>query len=362
MSSTTDLIAFITDTHVGARNSSKVFRELFRSYYKDVFFPYIKKTGIKKIYHGGDFFDNRNSITLSDIDFIVNEFIPWLEDSGATMYINSGNHDVAYKNTNRINSLAIMKHSKNVVVVDDDILVDNVGDTNIVICPWINRENEERLLTELKKYANEDHILLGHFEIEGAKMYKNSKVCEHGIKTSDLKGFKKVLSGHFHHRSEIGNITYLGALFHYNWQDYNDWRGFTTYSPSEDKWDTVENPYCIFTQLDFHGDDLINMSKDDLRDSTEGQIVRIVIDRPYERVDLKEVTHKIESFNPIALDVIDNTIISDENDPIDEDIDADKKVKSIDDYFCEYVNNDNDLIEAYEEVKEKAKNIMVEFA
>ena len=351
--------AFITDTHLGARNSSKVFRELFRSYYKEVFFPYIKKNNITHIFHGGDFFDNRNSVTLNDIDFVINEFLPLLEDSGATMYVLSGNHDVAYKNTNRINSLALLKRSPNVRIVDSDLEVIDLEHRKLVMCPWINNENEEHLVKSLQKYANDDHILLGHLEVVGAKMYKNSKLSEHGFKPSDLKGFHQVLSGHFHHRSTIGNITYLGALFHYNWQDYGDWRGFSVYDSESDTWELVENEYCLFTQLDFHGDDLLNMSKQDLKDYTEGQIVRIVINEDYNRVDLKEVVHKIESFNPISIDVVDNTIIE-QAEQVNEDIEI-SEVKTIDDYFAEYVNDDQDLIQLFNEIKEEAQQRIVEF-
>ena len=39
-------IALITDTHYGARKSSKLFHDYFEKFYNDIFFPTIKKRKI----------------------------------------------------------------------------------------------------------------------------------------------------------------------------------------------------------------------------------------------------------------------------------------------------------------------------
>ena len=101
--------AIITDTHIGARNSSKVIREQMMSFFSD-FFNKIESEGIKTILHLGDFFDSRTSLSLIDIDFVVNWFIPRLVRSKAHMVVIAGNHDVFYRNTNFINSLSLLKN------------------------------------------------------------------------------------------------------------------------------------------------------------------------------------------------------------------------------------------------------------
>jgi DNA repair exonuclease SbcCD nuclease subunit len=38
--------------------------------------------------------------------------------------------------------------------------------------------------------------------------------------------FELVMSGHFHTKSQKGNITYLGNTYQMYWNDYADQRGF----------------------------------------------------------------------------------------------------------------------------------------
>lgn len=359
-------ILFLTDTHLGVRGGSSIFRELFREYYRDVLFQYIIDNNIKTVIHAGDFFDNRSSITLPDIDYVLNEFVPQFEKTGATMYVIAGNHDVAYKNTNQINSLALLR-SPNIVVVDDELFVLETDNKNIVLCPWINTENYEPLMNELKQYANDDHILVGHFEIVGAKMYKHSKVCDHGIQPAALKDFHKVLSGHFHHCSDMGNVTYLGALFHYTWQDYGDWRGFTTYAVNGNTFTQHENDFCLFIEVDFS-----ELQKNDTFSEAEnmetlfsGRYVRLYLNGDYSRVELKQAIAEIEKYNPLSLDVVDlnlskldfsaqHTTTDDEDEP---------NTKSFDEYVEEFVgsmDNKEQVLELFALIKAEAEKQMVE--
>jgi len=301
-------IAFITDTHHGARGSSKVFRDMMRAYYKDEFFPHIKKNEIKTILHLGDFFDSRNSISLHDIDYTMNEWLPQLEASGATMYVIAGNHDVAYRNTNKINSLSLLKASKHVVVIDSEVQVLEFFDDGpkFVMCPWVNSENHDELVEDLKTYATKDHILCMHTSFEGMKMYKNSIVCDHGFKPELFKNYLRVFSGHFHHPSVYGNIEYMGALFHFNWQDYNDWRGFMVYDNDAQAFTKIENTNCLFHQVNYH--DALTYDKEELA-ILSGKILRLTINQTYDKVELKDLVNTIESYGPVSVDVIDNTII-----------------------------------------------------
>ena len=42
-------IAIITDQHFGARKSSRIFHDFFKKFYRNVFFPTLKKRGIKTV-------------------------------------------------------------------------------------------------------------------------------------------------------------------------------------------------------------------------------------------------------------------------------------------------------------------------
>lgn len=351
-------IAFITDTHHGARGSSKVFRDMMRSYYRDEFFPYIKSQGIKTILHLGDFFDSRNSISLHDIHYVMSEWISLLEESGAKMYVIAGNHDVAYRNTNKINSLSLLKSSDQIEVIDNEVRVLEFFDDGpkFVMCPWINNENHDGILEDLKTYATNDHILCMHASFEGMKMYKNSIRCDHGFKPDTFKNYLQVFSGHFHHPSVYSNIEYMGALFHFNWQDYGDWRGFMVYDNDTQEFTKIENTNCLFHQVDFLT--AIDYTKEDL-EGLSGKILRLTIDQEYDKVELKDLVHSIESHGPISVDVIDNTII--DRVVMEEDDQGD--VKELHEYIDEALQDDplkKELTKLFDEVYNEAVDKMKE--
>lgn len=351
-----------TDLHIGVRNSSNVFRNMFKQYFNEEFFPYIEKEKIETIFMLGDFFDSRTSVSLNDIDYVMNEWIPEFEKTGAIMYVIAGNHDVAYRNTNTISSLSMLKHCKNIHIISDEVKVvhPSDGDPGFVLCPWLNDENNERLLEEVKHYNNEDHILCLHAEFAGMKMYQNSIACQNGLDVKTFSKFKNVLSGHFHHPSKYGNVEYIGAIGHYNWQDYNDWRGFLTFQDGQ--FERHENKNCIFEQLTYT-QELLDKTDEELSDLVKGKIIRVVINNTYDKVELKDLIYKIEIQEPVSVDVIDNTILDNHVD-INEDGNEETDIKSIEEYVdiaikdnLKKVELKNLFDEIYQDSVEKMKEI-----
>jgi DNA repair exonuclease SbcCD nuclease subunit len=299
-------------------------------------------------------------VSLQDIDYVLNEFIKQLEETGAQLHVLAGNHDIAYKNTNVVNSLSILKTSPNIHVYDNEIGTLKTESKTFVMCPWINNENHDDLIEELKHYATKDHILCGHFEFAGMKMYQNSKVCETGLDPKQFKKFHQVISGHFHHPSTYGNVSYMGSVFHLNWQDHGDAKYIYVFDTNTDEFEPIENLYSLFAKFDFHDDDLVNMSDADLATACEGQFVRIVIQSEYKRIELKEVINRIEKLKPISVDVIDDTILESVGSADEVDVD---QTKDIDEYVDEYLKEspqkdtiktmfNNILDEARQQIKE----------
>jgi hypothetical protein len=280
------------------------------------------------------------------------------------MYVLAGNHDVAFKNTNKINSLAILKSCKNIVVVDNSIEVVKTDSKNFVLCPWVNNENHDELLEELNKYASKDNILCGHFEFSGMKMYRNSKLCDHGLDPKAFSKFFEVYSGHFHHKSSYGNVHYLGSVFHLNWQDHGDERFIHIFDTNTDELEAIENPYSLFTEFNYHDNHLPTMSDGDLKDFCGGQFVKIIIDKEYKRIELKDIIHKIEKYKPISVDVIDNNIYSKllTNDVTEDNDDVGNK--DIEEYVEMYINDEdpdkNTMMELFDEIKIEAQANMME--
>lgn len=85
-------LAIITDTHYCARKSSKLFRDYFELFYKNIFFPTLEKEGIKTVLHLGDAFDNRRSIDFDGLEWTQRVVLEPLKKYEVHMI--TGNHDI----------------------------------------------------------------------------------------------------------------------------------------------------------------------------------------------------------------------------------------------------------------------------
>jgi hypothetical protein len=59
------------------------------------------------------------------------------------------------------------------------------------------------------------------------------------------------LSGHFHHKSSDGQITYVGTPGEMTWADYFDPRGFHTFDTDTRELEFIQNPYRMFHKLSY---------------------------------------------------------------------------------------------------------------
>jgi hypothetical protein len=112
--------------------------------------------------------------------------------------------------------------------------------------PWICDENEKEIFESIKK--SKAQICFGHFEIAGFEMDKGN-VCDHGLDKKALNKYDIVLSGHFHHKSSDGNITYVGTPYEMTWSDYNDPKGFHIFDTETRELEFVKNPYAMFNKV-----------------------------------------------------------------------------------------------------------------
>ena len=61
------------------------------------------------------------------------------------------------------------------------------------------------------------------------------------------------MSGHFHHKSDDGQIYYLGTPYQLTWSDYNDPKGFHVFDTETRQLERIVNPFTIFSKI--HYDD-----------------------------------------------------------------------------------------------------------
>lgn len=239
-------IVILGDTHFGMRGDSLDFHEHYKKFYENVFLPYLLKNDIKSVYQLGDLFDRRKFINFNSLYLSRKYFFNPLRDNKIELHTLLGNHDVAFKNTLEVNSSQqLLEGYENIKVYDEPVTIDIDG-TLIDIIPWICADNENRISTFVKTSKSE--ICFGHFEIAGFEMDRGNP-CHEGLDKEFLKRYDVVLSGHFHHKSSDGQITYVGTPGEMTWSDHNDDRGFHVFDTETRELTFIENPYKIFHKI-----------------------------------------------------------------------------------------------------------------
>lgn len=244
-------VAIITDQHFGARNDSIHFLDFYEKFYSETFFPELEKNGITKLFILGDTFDRRKYVNFYSLQRSKRMFFDKLAEKNIEVFMLVGNHDTYYKNTNEVNSPGLVLDYKNINIIHDPTVV-TVDETKILMMPWICPENHEQSLEMLKTAQAE--ICMGHFEIEGFAMYRGMK-SEEGLNRELFKRFDFTFSGHYHHKSSMDGIFYLGNPYELTWQDYGDSRGFHLFNISTRELEFIKNPNRIFHRISYDDKD-----------------------------------------------------------------------------------------------------------
>tara|TARA_B100000287_G_scaffold123776_1_gene115755 strand:- start:2044 stop:3099 length:1056 start_codon:yes stop_codon:yes gene_type:complete len=249
-------IAIITDTHFGARNDNQNFNEFFYKFYENVFFPTLEDRGIKTCVHMGDVVDRRKFISYKIANDFRNRFIKRFGELGIDLHIIIGNHDTYYKNTNEVNAMEeLVGKDRHKIYTDPEVV--NFGDVPIQFIPWINAGNYDASMAALSR--SPATIAMGHLEINGFEMQKGFPMS--GSYDKEIfRRFDTVFSGHFHHKSDDGQIFYLGTPYEIYWNDYQDPKGFHIFDTETRELERIVNPYGIFEKI-YYDDSTKDYSK-----------------------------------------------------------------------------------------------------
>ncbi len=264
-------IAIITDQHLDGRKGSLAFWNYFQKFYDEVFFPTLEKEGVRVVFDLGDTFDNRKSMDFNTFHRVRENYFERLKPYNVHMLL--GNHCTYYKNTNRINSPELLlEQYKNIKIYSEptEILM---GKKVFLMLPWINKENQEDVFRRLE--TSEADICCGHLELTGFEVTPGMKM-DHGMDPQLFHRFKRVWSGHYHHKSKNGNIQYLGNPYQMFWNDYKDTRGFHIYDTESDRLKFVENPFEIFDKISYD-DTSVDYNKQDVSDYKD-KFIKIIVE------------------------------------------------------------------------------------
>lgn len=247
-------IALLCDTHLGARNDSKVYLKHQERFFTEVFFPALEEHDVNTVLHLGDIFDRRKFINFFTLKTSKDFFFNVLKDRGITMHAILGNHDTFFTTTNEVNSVALLlREYDNIHIYENDPVELTFGSSRILMCPWLTKENFDTAMETMKNSTA--HILCGHFDMKGFEMMRGV-LSEHGISHKELSHFEAVYSGHYHHPSHYDNVRYLGAQYEMNWSDYGSRRGFYLLDTETRDLTFIENPNRIHHKLDYDDADL----------------------------------------------------------------------------------------------------------
>jgi len=293
-------IAIITDQHFGARKNSKLFHDYFLKFYEDVFFPILEKESIDTIIDMGDTFDSRKGIDFAALQWSKENYFDRLRDMGVTVHTIVGNHTAYYKNTNDINAIDLLLREYNNVKVYAETTSIMIDDCNILLVPWINKENEEKSVALINK--SQASVCMGHLELNGFRATPGH-MMEHGMDWSIFKKFKKTYSGHYHCRSNQDNIYYLGNPYEMFWNDVNDVnRGFHLFDTETLEHSPVNNPYRLHHIVYYKDTDHQLFDARYLKD----KIVKLVVRERNDQVKFEKFVDKLYNSNVAELKVVEN--------------------------------------------------------
>jgi len=238
-------IALLNDTHFGCRNDSPAFLEYQNDFYDNLFFPYLIENKIDTLIHLGDVVDRRKFINHNTAHNFKVKFWDRLDELNIDTHIIIGNHDTYYKNTNEVNALQNLNISKTAKIYTRPADV-NFGGLDILFLPWICDDNYDDSIYAIDNSTSP--ICMGHLEVKGFEMH-SGHFNEHGLEKSQFIKFEKVLSGHFHKKSDDGRIHYLGTQYEMTWSDYNCPKGFHIFDTDTREIERVSNPKNIFKKI-----------------------------------------------------------------------------------------------------------------
>lgn len=304
-------IALITDQHFGARNDSIHFLDFYEKFYSQTFFPKLEEEGIDTVLILGDTFDRRKYVNFYSYKRAREMFFDKLHRKNIKVYMLAGNHDTYFKNTNDVNSVRLLlQEYDNITVIDHPSVIkinqtieDPLG-TNICMMPWICPENYEASIELLKN--TDATICCGHFEIEGFAMYRGMPSHE-GLSRDLFRKFGFTFSGHYHHKSDVNSIYYLGNPYELTWQDYNDTRGFHIFDLSNQELEFIPNPNRMFHKItyDDKSESITEITGKDLSVYTNTYVKVVVVNKtnPYLFDRFMENLYKV---NPIDITIAED--------------------------------------------------------
>ena len=293
-------IAIITDQHFGARKNSKLFHDYFLKFYEDIFFPTLIKEGITTIVDMGDTFDSRKGVDFVSLEWAKNNYYDKLEELGITIHTIIGNHTAYYKNTNDLTGVGLFLREYDNVKIYSEAEEVTLDKTKFLFVPWINSENQNKTFELIEE--SDSPCVMGHLELNGF-MATRGHYMEHGMDANVFDKFDRVFTGHYHMRSNQGNVFYLGNPYEMYWNDVNDReRGFHLFDTDTLVHTPINNPYQIFHNLYYEDTphQMLDITK------YNQKILKVIVRKKSDPKQFEKYIDKLYSSNLAELKIVEN--------------------------------------------------------
>ena len=230
-------IFLLSDLHFGVRANSLEWLQNQLEFFRNFYIPYLKKNMADGdiLFILGDWFDNRQLLDIyvmnTAIDIIIElaEIIP--------VYFLTGNHDIYKKYDTDVNSIIAFKYIPNVHIYEKPTIITN-GLSKILVLPWIGDEKKEENYVK----HNEQDYVFAHANIAGFA-YDNGRQIHKGAKFTNIKGIKRLFSGHIHKRQEYQQFIYIGSPYSIKRSDIGNQKGCYLFNPQTNKVKFTKNDY-----------------------------------------------------------------------------------------------------------------------
>lgn len=230
-------IFLLSDLHFGVRANSLEWLNNQLLFFDQFYFPFLEKN-VKKgdvFFMLGDWFDNRQLLDVNvvnkavDIIYRISRILP--------VYLMTGNHDIYKKKETDVNSLVAFKFIPNVTIFEKPCIITN-NKSKILVLPWIGESTEEEQYA--RRNADKAEYILAHTDMAGFK-YDNGHSIVRGVNLRDIKGYRRIFSGHIHKRQEIDHMMYIGSPYHTKRGDIGNKKAVYIFDPDNDKVEFFEN-------------------------------------------------------------------------------------------------------------------------
>jgi len=343
-------IAILNDTHFGVRNDSPAFMKYQNRFYDEIFFPYLKEHNIGTLVHLGDVVDRRKFINHNTAHNFKKKFWDRLDNEVIDTHIIIGNHDTYFKNTNEVNALQNLDISKNAKIYTNATTLE-FDNLPILFIPWICDDNYDDSLYQIDN--TRATIAMGHLEVKGFEMHAGH-INEHGLEKEQFTKFEKVISGHFHKKSDDGRIYYLGSQYQMTWSDYGETKGFHIFDTETREITKVNNPLSMFEKI-YYNDKETDYTTIDISKYNNKHIKLFVTNKTDENMYNMFIDNLFNKINVYELNIVEDN--SDMNASVRDDI-----LEQGEDTLT-YLGNYIDQVETdvnKQKLKEFAKELYVE--